>query len=298
MLDPRRLRVLREVAERGTLAAAAAALDYTPSAVSQQLAALEREIGTTLVERGPRGAALTEPGRVLARHAERILASIDLAEADVQSLAGLRAGLLRLGWFATAGATLMPRAIAEFRRRHPDVELGLIEADPDECAQRLREGELELALVYEFELVEWDARDLRQTDLMIDRLRVALPAGHRLASRARLRLSDLADEPWVQGVRRGSTAAILPYACRAAGFEPRIAFRTDDHLAMQGLVAAGVGVGLIPELSLPSVRSDIAVRPVTRPALLRRVRAALPPGRYESPAAMAMIDVLREVARA
>jgi DNA-binding transcriptional LysR family regulator len=298
MLDARRLGVLLEVSRRGSISAAASALGYTPSAASQQVAALEREVGATLLERGARGVIPTEPGRALVRHAERIVSALDAAEAEVQALAGLRTGLLRIGWFATAGATLMPRAIATFRERHPGIELSLVEADPDDCAARLRARELELALVYEFDLAPSLGADLRQVDLLVDRLRIGLPAGHRLAARKRLRLRDLAGEAWIQGVRSGSTLEVLPIACRAAGFEPRIAFQTDDHMAVQGLVAAGAGVGLIPELTLPIARGDIVVRAVSRPALVRRVRAALPPGGYRTPAAQAMLAVLEEVAAA
>ena len=196
---------------------------------------------------------LTEPGAALARHAERIMSGLDAAEAEVRALADLRTGLLRIGWFTTAGATLMPRAIAAFRRAHPDVRLTLIEADPDDCEARLRERELDLALIYEFESEGAFAPDLPQVELLTDRLRVALHPDHRLAARRRLRLAELADEPWIQGVRAGSTLAILPTACRAAGFEPVIAFRTEDHGAVEGLVAAGVGVG-------PRARADAAQR--------------------------------------
>jgi molybdate transport repressor ModE-like protein len=297
MLDVRRLRVLAEVARRGSLSAAAEALDYTPSAVSQQVAALEREVGATLLERGARGVTLTEPGAVLVRHTERLMSGLEAAEAEVQALADVRSGLLRLGWFTTAGATLMPRAIAAFRSRYPDVRLTLFEADPDECEARLRSGELDMALIYEFTLEAPVAPDLPQTELLLDRLRVALPLSHPLASRRRVRLRELEGTPWIQGVRAGSTLAILPQACRAAGFEPEIAFRTEDHGAVEGLVAAGVGAGLVPELMLASARPDVALCEVSEPALERWVRAALPPGRYRSPAAEAMIEVLREVAR-
>jgi molybdate transport repressor ModE-like protein len=296
MLDARRLRVLAEVARCGSFSAAAATLEYTPSAVSQQVAALEREVGATLVERGARGVVLTEPGRALVRHAERIVAGLEAAEAEVQALAGLRSGRLRLGWFATAGATLMPRAIAAFRARHPDVDLSLVEADPDECMARLRERELELALVYDFDLAPSLGDDLEQVDLLADRLYVGLPRDHPLASKASVSLRELREVPWVQGVRSGSTLEVLPTACRAAGFEPRIAFRTDDHMTVQGLVAAGVGVGLIPTLTVPTARADIAVRPITAPPMVRQVRAALAPGHYRPPAADAMLAVLREVA--
>jgi DNA-binding transcriptional LysR family regulator len=295
MLDVRRLRVLLEVARHGSFTAAARTLSYTPSAVSQQIAALEREAGATLVERGPRGVMLTEPGRVLAREADEILGRLTAAELELQALAGLRAGLLRLGWFATAGATLMPQAIAAFQERFPEVELDLFEGDPGECIPRLRARELELALIYEFELEPPVAADLEQVTLIDDPLNIGLPAGHPLGARERVMLTDLADERWIQGVRHGSTVEVLPRACRLAGFEPRIAFRTDDRIAVEGLVAAGVGVALIPQLTLPTARPDIVVRPLHGSGLSRQVRAALPPGAYRPPAATAMLDVLREV---
>src|SRR6266540_6187788 len=295
MLDVRRLRVLLEVARRGSFTAAARALSYTPSAVSQQIAALEREAGTTLVERGPRGVMLTEPGRVLAKEADEILGRLAAAELELQALAGLRAGLLRLGWFATAGATLMPHAIAAFQRHHPAVELDLLQGDPDECIPRLRARELELALIYEFELEPPVAADLEQVRLVDDPLYIGLTSGHPLGSCQRVRLADLAGDRWIQGVRHGSTVEVLPRACRLAGFEPAIAFRTDDRIAVEGLVAAGVGIALIPQLTVPTARPDIVVRPLEGTGLFRQVRAALPPGAYRPPAAVAMLAVLREV---
>lgn len=295
MLDMRRLLILREVARHGSFTAAAKALAYTPSAVSQQIAALERESGAVLVVRGARGVTLTEPGRILAGQADIILGQLAAAELELRSVASMDTGLLRLGWFATAGATLVPRAIAAFQQRHPKVELDLVQADPDECAARLRAHELELALVYEFELEEPFAPDLEQAPLLDDPLNIGLPADHPLASRQHVRLGDLAGERWIQGVRHGATVEVLPHACRLAGFEPQIAFQTDDRLAVEGLIAAGVGIALIPQLTVPSVRADIAVRPLDARGLRRHVRAALPPGAYRPPAALAMLDVLRDV---
>jgi molybdate transport repressor ModE-like protein len=296
MLDPRRLRLLPEIERSGSFSAAAAALDYTPSAISQQVAALEAELGTPLIERGPRGATLTEAGQVLARHAERIVAGLEAAEADIKSLAGLRSGKLRLGWFATAGTTLIPRSIAAFRALHPGVELAPIEANPDECAARLRDRELDLAVVYESDLAPSLGGDLRITELVVDRMHVAVPSDHRLAGRARISLRELADDYWIQGVRSGSTLEVLPTACRAAGFEPKIAFQTNDFMTVQGLVAAGVGIALIPDLAMPTVRPDIAVKQVGPPELVRRVGAALPPGRFTAPAVTPMLEVLGGVA--
>src|SRR3979411_2923294 len=151
MLSTRRLKVLKEVAYRGSFSAAAEALSYTQSAVSQQIAALEAESGMTLLERHPRGGSLTAAGQTLVRHAEGILARLDAAEAALAAIAGLRGGRLRMASFPTAGATLMPLAIATFRSRHPDVELTLSAAEPEQIAPRLRTGELDLALLFEFD---------------------------------------------------------------------------------------------------------------------------------------------------
>jgi len=249
-----------------------------------------------VVERRGRGVVLTEPGRALVAHAQRIVDALGAAEAEVQAIAGLRAGVLRFGWFSTAGAILVPRAIARFRSQHPEIELVLEEADPDECAQRLREGELDLAVVYEFRLDEPLPAELRLTPLLQDRLAIALPPDHRLAHRKRIRMAELARDTWIQGVRHGSTVATLPAACREAGFEPHIAFQTDDPMAWQGLVAAGVGVAVIPQLTLPTARPDIAVRELDAPSLVRTVSVAMPPGRYRPPAAQAMAHALGEVA--
>lgn len=297
MLDSRRLRVLIEVARSGSLAAAADALGYTPSAASQQIRALERELGTVVLERRGRGVALTEPGRALVAHAQRVVEALDAAEAEVHAIAGLRAGVLRLGWFSTAGAILVPRAIALFRERWPQIELVLEEADPDESARRLLTGELDLAVTYEFRLDEPLPADLRLSPLLEDHLHIALPPGHRLARRRRIAMAALANETWIQGVRHGSTVATLPAACREAGFEPQIAFQTDDPMAWQGLVAAGVGVAVIPQLTLPIARADIVVRQLVAPSLVRRVSVALPARRYRPPAADAMADALQLAAR-
>jgi DNA-binding transcriptional LysR family regulator len=193
MLDVRRLRVLREVGRQPSLSAAAAALAYTPSAVSQQIAALEREVGVGLVERGARGATLTEAGRMLVRHADEIFGRIHTAEEELQALAGLETGRLRLGAFSTACAVLVPRAVVAFRKRYPEIEVALAELDPEEALARLRARELDLALVYQFPVERPAALEgLAYTHLLDDRLYVALPRSHRLAGRRRLRLAELA----------------------------------------------------------------------------------------------------------
>jgi DNA-binding transcriptional LysR family regulator len=300
MLDLRRLWVLREVGRQPSLSAAAAALAYTPSAVSQQIAALERELGVGLVERTARGATLTEAGRVLVRHSEEIFGRIHTAEEELHAMAGLETGRLRLGAFSTACAVLAPRAVVAFRKRRPDIDITLAELDPEEARAQLRTRELDVALVYEFP-VEQPAsfEGLAYTHLVDDRLYVALPPRHRLARRRRLSLAELADEPWVQGVYRGSTLQVLPAACRAAGFEPNIVFRSDDHMAVQGFVAAGLGVALVPELTVPSARRDVVIRAleVEGDLLTRRVGVALTAGPYRPIATTVMVEVLEELCR-
>ena len=298
MLDVRRLRVLREVGRHRSLSAAAAALSYTPSAISQQIRTLERELGAVLVERGARGAVLTDVGRLLIRYADEILGRISAAEEEVRAMLGLRAGRLRLGAFSTAGATLVPRAVKVFRDRHPEVEVQLVELDPEEAIEELRGYAVDLALVYEFPGVPGLTFDgFEYVPLLVDRLYIALPEGHRLASRRRVKLRELADDAWIQGVHRGSTAGVLPAACRAAGFEPRIVFRSDDHLAVQGSVAAGLGVAVVPQLTFSTARADIAIRPleVEGDLLTREVGVTFPTRPYGVPAVTAMVEILKKV---
>jgi DNA-binding transcriptional LysR family regulator len=296
MLNVARLKVLDEVARRGSISAAAGALDYTQSAISQQIAALESEAGMTLLERHPRGVSLTAAGQTLVGHAEGILARLESAEAALGAIAGLRGGRLRMASFPTAGATLMPLAIATFRARHPDVELTLAEGEPEQIAPRLRAGELDLALLFEFE-PSTGTEELTRVELLEDPLYLALPREHALARRRRLRLEDLRGEAWVQTSSSSPCARHVVRSCHAAGFEPNVAFESDDYQTVQGLVAAGVGVALIPELALnPVVRDDIAIRALSPQPPVRQVVAATPAGSRLLPAAPAMLAELEEAA--
>ena len=294
MLDVRRLRVLREVAAHGSFSAAAEALSFTQSAISQQVAALERETGTRLVERSARGVRLTEAGEVLVRHTEAILARLGEAEAELEAIAGLQAGRLRVAAFESAAATLMPVAIAEFRRRHPAVELTFTLAEPEPALAMLRAGEIELGLTVEG--VGEAAEDVEQVELLEDPLYLVLAADHPLARRRQVALADVAEDPWVLGRTDLECNRVVIRACQRAGFEPRVAIQTDDYAAAQGLVAAGVGVALIAELGLHAQREDVVVRSLGRDTPYRRVKVAVLAGGYRSPATAAMLDVLREVA--
>ncbi|MGO9761212.1 MAG: LysR family transcriptional regulator [Solirubrobacteraceae bacterium] len=297
MLNAVRLKILKEVAYRGSFSAAAHALTYTQSAVSQQIAALEAEAGMALLERHPRGVSLTAAGQTLVGHAEGILARLDAAEASLAEIAGLRGGRLRVASFPTAGATLMPLAIATFCSSYPDVELTLAEGEPEPIVARLRAGELDLALLFEFDGESVLAEDIARTELLEDPMYLALPQAHPLASREGLRLEDLAAEAWVQTSRSSPCARHVVRSCHAAGFEPNVAFESDDYQTVQGLVAAGVGVALIPELALSVVREDIAIRALSPTPPLCQVIAATPAGARLVPAAPAMLGILEAAAR-
>ena len=296
MLDVRRMKVLREVARQGSFSAAADALAFTQSAVSQHVAALEREAGATLVERRGRGIRLTDAGRALVAHTDAILARLGDAEQELAAIAGLRGGRLRLGSFLSGGATLVPRAVAAFRAEHPDVELSMVEVEPEEAVDRLKRGQLDLALVYEHESTPHGLDPaLEKTHLLDDPYDVVLPRGHRLASSPRLRLSELGSESWICGTPRDSCQKVMIRSCHDAGFQPNVAFETDDYHAGQALVAAGVGVSMLPRLCLATVNPSVEVRSLGRAAPVRRIFAGRLAEGYRSAAAEAMIGVLRQV---
>jgi DNA-binding transcriptional LysR family regulator len=297
MLNVGRLRVLKEVAYRGSFSAAADALSYTQSAISQQIATLEAETGMALLERHPRGVTLTAAGQTLVGHAEGILARLEAAESSLEAIAGLRGGRLRVASFPTAGAALMPLAIAAFRSSYPDVELTLAEGEPERIVPRLRAGELDLALLFEFDDETLELDGMTRTELLDDPMYLALPRAHALARKDKLRLWDLAEEAWVQTSRSSPCAMHVIRSCHAAGFEPNVAFESDDYQTVQGLVAAGVGVALIPELALSVVREDIVIRALSPAPPVRQVLAATPAGARLVPAAPAMLGILEEAAR-
>jgi DNA-binding transcriptional LysR family regulator len=290
VLDAARLRVFREVVRCGSISAAAEALNFTQPAVSRQIAVLEREAGAQLLERTPRGIRLTEAGRVLLGHAEAILDRMATARAQVASVASLGGGRLRIGSFPTATATVVPRAIAAFARAYPQVELSLVEAITPDAFAHLRSGDVDVAVVTHFP--ELEAAELEVVDLVDDELLVALPAAHPLARKPRLRLRDLRDETWIESTGAGRT---LLNAALAQGFEPRVRFGAENWLSKQGLVAAGVGVTLIPGLAIATVRDDIVLRSLGPQAPRRRIVAALPAG-YRAPAVGPFVELLREAA--
>jgi DNA-binding transcriptional LysR family regulator len=297
MIDPRRLRVLREVATRGSFTAAAEALAFTQPAVSQQIAALERETASTLIERGVRPVRLTDAGRTLMVHAEAVLAHLDEAQQELGEIAGLRRGRLRLASFPSAIAMLVPHAVALFTRQNPDVDLTVVDDHRQGLIARLARWELDLALIYDHEALPEPEVRLQRTHLLDDPFDLLVPDGHPLARRRSVALEELADETWIGGTPDGAYARIVLHSCRVAGFEPRVVFGSDDYNAVQAFVAVGLGVAILPRLALTFPRPGLTRVALAEPPVRRIAAARLAPS-FRSAAATSMLGVLKETATA
>lgn len=294
-LDLRRLHVLREVGRLGSLTSAAAALSFTTSAVSQQIGKLEHEMGVALLERHPRGVALTEAGRALLRYADDIDRTIEAARAEMDEFAGLRRGQLRMGTFPTVGASLMPDVVLAFRARHPEVAVTVVSARRDGLIERLKRRDIELTLLWDYPWEQIDDEELAITPLMNDPTVLLVPREHPLASGGAVRIDALRDQEWI--VRdEHPVADVLRRVCRDAGFEPRIAFAANDYQETQGMVAAGIGIALAPQLALSALRPDIASVPMKN-SPTRRILLAHLVNRRLSPAGQQAAAVFRSTAQ-
>jgi molybdate transport repressor ModE-like protein len=298
MLDVRRLQMLRAVAREGSLSAAARALGYTQPAVSHHIARLEDEIGTAVLTRFGRGVRLTDAGLALVAHTDAVLSRLRAAEEEVAAIAGLRAGRVRLATFASGSATLMAGALTRLRAAHPGVEVSFSEAEPEDSLPLLRAGELDLVLGFSYAAVgARDGRELTTVPLLHDPSHAILPATHPAAAGSGpLALESLAGDTWIAGCER--CRAHLLHVTAGAGFAPRIDFATDDHLTVQSLIAAQLGVSLLPALALCSARrDDIVVRRVAGdPA--RTVEVVLPVAERRPPAVTATLAALRAAGEA
>lgn len=296
MLDLKRLRVLRAVAEHGSFSAAADELYVSQSAVSQQIANLEAEVGEPLVLRLRSGPVLTDAGRVLVGHAESAMARLEQAERDLASLSGLEAGELRMVSFASASATVVTGAIARFRAAHPGIRLSLTEAEPEEALPALRRGRFDVGVVYDFEVHPFAPDpDLAMTPVIDERMHLALPPDHRLAGCEAVELGELAGESWLCGSSETSCRQLTLRSCERAGFVPDVAYESNDYTVMQALVAAGMGVTLIPDLALLLPSPEIALVEVVPDPPVRRVWAATLDAGSRSVAARAMVETLAAV---
>ncbi|MFE9176942.1 LysR family transcriptional regulator [Streptomyces sp. NPDC007126] len=296
MIEARHLRVLRAVASTGSFSAAGRELGCTQPAVSQQMKALESSVGTPLLVRTGREMRLTQAGEALVRHAAGIIAGLTAAEEEVAAIAGLRAGRVRLVSFPSGSSTLVPTALAALRAAHPGTRVFLEEAEPPKSVELLREGDCDVALAFRYEgaagAEEWD--DLVVRRLLTDRLVALVPEGHRLARTAgAVAIGELARESWIAGCPR--CRGQLVEVCEGAGFSPRIDFATDDYPAVVGLVGAGLGVAVLPQLAVESVRPRGVRTVALEPAVRREIVALTLPDLAQVPAVSATLD---ELARA
>ena len=299
MLNVKRLRILREVANQGSFSAAADLLYLSQSAVSQQVATLEREVGMPLLERTREGPKLTEAGRVLVGHADAAIARLEEAERELAAIADLEGGELRLASFPSASATVLTEAVSIFHSRYPKVRLTIAEAEPEETLPRLRAGEYDVVLSFDYPSVPTPSeRDLERTLILTESMHLALPKTPPLAERRIVPLAELADAQWLCGSRPSSCGEAVVRACRDAGFEPQIGFESDDYHVMEGFIAAGLGFTLLPDLALPTLRSDLVVRDTDPPTPERRVWAVTRPSGARSRASEEMLAILTDVGNA
>lgn len=300
MLDLRRLQALHAVVSSGSVREAATRLGYTPSAISQHIAALEVQTGTVLLERAGRGVRPTETGRLLADHAVSLLGRVAEAEAALAALKAGELGVLRLASFATAGVSLVPPALARVRDELPGLRISLRIADPDDALPMLRQGQLDVAVVeaHGFPASGTAGDGVITALLLTDEFRLVLPRGHRLAGRRTMSLAEAADESWID-IRSeiGCCRAATDAAFGQAGFAPRRTMEADEYWTAQGFVAAGLGIALIPALALGVLHPGVAVRSLTRSARpVRQVLAATRPAIAGTPGVRAMLAALAATA--
>lgn len=293
MLDTRRMQVLRAVVTSGSVSAAARNLGYTPSAVSQQMTALEKEAGIPLLERTGRGVRATDAGRLLTEYAVTIGKQLAEAETALAALRAGRTGRVSMRYFTTAGARLVAPALAALRRAQPGVQVELKLSDAGDAMPEVRDHWADLALVVR-PPGQLGVDGVRFEHLLDDRFHAVLPAGHPLAEKRLLDMTDLADEPWVASESPGPCLDPILDACGAAGFSPDFVVESGDYATAQGFVAAGLGVSLVPELGLDAPHSGVVVREVHNPTPVRSIYAAVRGPAPDRPAVGGLLDALRD----
>ncbi len=297
MLDTNRMFTLCDVATHGSITAAAEALGYTTSAISQQITKLEKEAGQPLLERHARGIVLTEAGRSVVRHTERIKIELRAADNELAEFRGLRAGVLAIGTFPTAGSSLLPLVIKEFKTRHPGVELTVLSGRFEQLVDALRSRETELSLLWDYEWNRVDDPTLTYHHLMNDPTLLLVSEHHRLADRESISIGELRDEAWVVRADDHPVAQTLEKLCQQGGFTPRTSVSAHDYGEVQAMVAVELGVAIAPRLAALNLRPDVrSIRLATRPPH-RRILIAHLAERRLSPAAHEAIAVSAGAAR-
>ncbi len=295
MFDSRLLRTFDEVVRAGSYSAAARALGYTQPAITQQMKALERSVGTPLFIRAGRRMRLTEAGEALSRHAETILANMSVAQEQMTALTRLHAGRVRVCSFPSAGATVVPEALTRLAKDHPGVRVELQESEPPESLERVVRGECDISLAFTYPgLHEQVPEELVEIPLLEDQLTVVMPAGHPMAQRRAVKLSELSDERWIAGCLRCRSNFL--HECAELGFAPDIVFTTDDILVVQSLVAEGLGIAMMPGLVLSFLVHEKVAGRALDPASRRQVSAYVLREHLRIPATALVIDELKAVA--
>jgi molybdate transport repressor ModE-like protein len=298
-IDAHALRVVKAIADHGSVTAAARSLGYSQPAVSQQLRRLERRAGLPLIERVGRGVRLTDAGRILARHAATVTTALDAAAGDLAELRGLRAGRVRIAAFPSASSTVVPRVIAAVSAQRPGIAVSFVELEPPEAIAAVREDRADLALTFSYAGDRSDPHRVAATGLSVrtlgrDDLHVVLPTGHRAAADGAVDLAELAGERWIAGCPQ--CRGHLLEACARAGFTPEIAFETDNYVAVESLVAQGIGVAILPGMALASfpLLQGVAASPL--PSEEARTLHVVTAGGAEGvPAVRATLQVVEEV---
>ncbi|MFC4565567.1 LysR family transcriptional regulator [Nocardiopsis mangrovi] len=296
MLDVRRLVLLAKVIETGSVTAAAGEVNYTPSAVSQQLRRLEAEVGQPLLQRLARGVVPTEAGEVLAAHARRVEAQLAAAEADLAEVAGLRRGSVAIGTFPTVGSSLLPLVVRQFKAEHPRIRISVQSARLDLLMDMLSRGEVGLSLLWDYEWNRLPGDEFELTDLLEDPTVLVVSADHRVAARSTVTMAELAGEEWIVRESDHPVAEVLERSCRAAGFKPRIAFHANDYQEAQAMVSVGLGIALAPRTAVANRNPEVRVVSVGSTAPSRRVVVARRRDRVSAPSEKEMLRVMREVA--
>ncbi len=297
-----RLRMLRELDRSGTIAAAARALGLTPSAVSQQLSALEREAGVGLIDRADRRATLTAAGHALVDHADRVLDALAAARAELDRARGEVGGPLRIATVPSAAPELVSPVLASLRVAHPALDVSVVDEEPHRSVADLEHGAVDVAIVDRYPAAPLALRpDLEAQHLLEEPLLAVLPADHRALTGRRgeaVALAALADDDWIVAPDEVSCGAAVRQACRAAGFEPRVRWQTDDLLLHLEHVAAGHGVALLPRLAVRSGVAQVEVRPLAAPGVRRELLAVTRAVAVARPAVVAVLAALTAAAHA
>ncbi|MET9295079.1 LysR family transcriptional regulator [Streptomyces sp. NPDC003077] len=295
MMNLERLRILSAVARHGSVTAAAVGLHVTSSAVSQQLAKLERETGQQLLTKNGRGVRLTDAGQLLAEHADRILSHVELARSDLEAHRGQAIGELRLCGFPTAARGLFPTALATLRREHPKLRVRTLEKEPEEGVLSVVRGGADLAVVLDWYNQPLSLPEgLAKAPLLDDPADLAMPADHPLADRRTVELEDFADDEWISWPQGELCHEWLTFTLRGKGIEPRIAHLAGEHHTQLALIAAGLGVAVAPRLGRGPVPEGVRVVPV-RHTMRRHIYAVWRADADRRPSIRAVVEALRVV---